>query len=278
MPYSIALAIMVLLILLYLYLIEPARNDGRMERFLYRPYAHRGLHDLSEGRPENSLAAFAAAADAGYGMELDVQITKDGKLVVFHDDTLTRMCGVEGYVKDRTLAELTSLTLAGTQERIPTFDEVLRLVDGRTPLIVEIKGLSGDMEVCRLVREALKGYRGDYVIESFNPYYVRWWRKNAPEVIRGQLSANLVKRGAQDPVDWLQKWAVTHLLTNFATRPDFIAYGWQDAWKLSYRFCRDLFKANTVLWTVKDEETYRNLKDSCGAVIFEGFLPPTQIR
>ncbi len=278
MPYLIAAAVLAVLALLYLFLIAPAGNDGRMEKFLHRPYAHRGLHDLTAGIPENSLAAFAAAADAGYGMELDVQLTKDKKLVVFHDSTLSRVCGLPGDVKDKTLTELQSLTLLGTKERIPSFDDMLRLVSGRTPLIVEIKGQSLNPEVCRLVRETLRSYRGDYVIESFNPAYVRWWKKNAPEVLRGQLSCNLLRGGAKNLSDRVQKWAVTNLLTNFYTRPDFIAYGWNDSKNLSFRLCRGLFKANTVFWTVRTEETYRQVKDQCGAVIFESFLPASRSK
>lgn len=278
MPFLIAAAALAALVLLYLLLIKPGRNDGRMDRFLRRTYAHRGLHDLSAGIPENSLSAFAAAADAGYGIELDVHLTKDGKLAVFHDDSLLRMCGVQGAVKDRTLSELQTLPLAGTKERIPSFGELLRLVNGRAPLIIEIKGQSMNPEVCRHVYDVLQGYPGAYVVESFNPVYLRWWRKNAPEVPRGQLSANLLKDGAKSFSDRAQRWAVKHLLTNVYARPDFIAYDWRDAGALGFRLCRGLFRAAAVFWTIQDEAAFLRVKDRCGAVIFEGFLPPKEIE
>ncbi|MGI6150365.1 MAG: glycerophosphodiester phosphodiesterase family protein [Christensenellales bacterium] len=278
MPFLIAAAALAALMLLYLFLIKPGPNDGRMGLFLGRCYAHRGLHDEAAGIPENSLAAFAAAADAGYGMELDVHLTKDGKLAVFHDDTLLRMCGVQGEIKDSTLAELQALTLAGTNQPIPALDELLRLVDGRVPLIIEIKGQSMNPEACRHVHAALQGYPGAYVIESFNPIYLRWWRKNAPEVLRGQLSANLLKEGAKDMRDRVQRWAVKHLLTNFLTRPDFIAYDHRDEGSLSFRLCRSFFKAVTVFWTIQDEATFQRVKGRCDAVIFEGFLPPKEFE
>lgn len=277
MPFVIAAVVLAIAALVYLFLVFPGRNRGRMNPFLGRNYAHRGLHNIKAGIPENSLAAFSAAVEVGYGMELDVHLTKDRQLAVFHDDTLQRMCGVEGNVKERTLAELHNLTLAGTNEPIPAFEEVLRLVDGKVPLIVEIKGTSMNAEVCRRVYDVLKEYHGAYVIESFNPVYVRWWRKCAPEVPRGQLSANLLKEGAKDFRDRLQRWAIKHLLTNFLTRPDFIAYDYRDEKGLSFRLCRGLFKTAAVFWTVKDEAAYERVKHRCGAVIFEGFLPPKEI-
>ncbi len=273
MLFLIAAIFMAVLSLLYLLLIFPGRNTGKMERFLHRTYAHRGLHDDAAGIPENSILAFAAAVEAGYGIELDVHLTKDEQLAVFHDDTLTRMCGVQGNVKDRTLAQLQSLFLAGTKERIPSFDELLRLVDGRVPLIIEIKGQSTDAKVSQKVHERLQSYCGDYVIESFNPVYLRWWLKNAPDVPRGQLSADLLKKGAKGFRDRVQRWGVKHLLTNFLARPDFIAYDWQDAGGLSLRMCRSLFRSAIVFWTIKNQDTFNRVKSRCDAVIFEGFFP-----
>lgn len=272
MPYLIAALTLAAAGLLFLQLIKPARNQGQMDRFLHRHYAHRGLHNLATGIPENSLAAFAAAADAGYGMELDVQLTKEGIPVVFHDYSLSRMCGVSGAVKDMTFTELQTLALSGTEERIRSLDQVLRLVNGRVPLIIEIKGESPHTAICSQVHHTLRYYRGDY--ESFNPLYLRWWRTNAPEVLLGQLSARLQTDKGQSPMVRLQRWAITHLLTNAFTRPDFIAYNWQDTQNLSYRLCRHLWQAVTVLWTVDQASVFTEVSEQCHAVIFEGFLPP----
>ena len=276
MPYIIGAAILTALFLLYLFLISPGFGRRPQMKELFKVnYAHRGLHKLEAGIPENSLAAFAAAADAGFGMELDVQITKDGGLVVFHDYNLSRICGVDGEIKDMTVSELMLLPLCGTSECIPSFNEVLSLVNGKAPLVIEIKGESMDTAVCQKVHAALEGYKGAYVIESFNPIYLRWWRENAPQVLRGQLSANLLKEDVNGFSDRLKKWVIKNLLTNFYTRPDFIAYDWRDEKGLSFRLCRDLFKAPTAFWTVDKEETFQKLRLKCDTMIFEGFIPPT---
>ncbi|NLV86170.1 MAG: glycerophosphodiester phosphodiesterase [Clostridiales bacterium] len=278
MPYIIGVAVLAALFLLYLFLISP--NFGRrpqMKELFKFNYAHRGLHKLEAGVPENSLAAFAAAADGGFGMELDVQITKDGGLVVFHDYNLSRICGVDGEIKDMIVSELKLFPLSGTSECIPSFDEVLSLVNGKAPLVVEIKGESMDTTVCQKVYAALQGYCGDYVIESFNPVYLHWWRKNAPHVLRGQLSANLLKEDVNGFSDWVKKWVIKNLLTNFYIKPDFIAYDWRDEKGLSFRLCRDLFKAPSAFWTVGNEETFQKLKYKCDTVIFEGFLPSSEV-
>ena len=129
--------------------------------------------------------------NAGYGIEFDIHKTCDGHVVVFHDDTLTRMCGVEGKVEQKTLAELKELRRLGTDQQIPTLEEMLALVDGRVPLLVELKGESTATGLCPVADAILSQYKGDYIIESFNPLLVRWYRKNRPNVIRGQLFCNL---------------------------------------------------------------------------------------
>lgn len=273
MPYPFLLLTLLLLVCLYLLLIRPARNDGRMKPFLQHHYAHRGLHDQNQAMPENSLTAFAAAVAAGYGIELDVQISREGVPVVFHDYTLDRICGRPGNVKEMTLPELQACHLSETAETIPSLEQVLQLVDGRVPLIVEIKGESADATICSRIHALLQNYQGDYVIESFNPLYLSWWRRHAPSVLRGQLSANLQQASGKSLGIKLQRWLVTNLLSNCYTRPDFIAYKWQDVGLLSFRLCRNLFQAPSVLWTITDYNTFRKMQQVGDAFIFEGFLP-----
>ncbi len=165
---SIILGALLLILCIYIFLISPSWSAGRALDFFEknRHFAHRGLH--GDGIPENSLAAFRRACEAGYGIELDVHLTADEKLVVFHDDTLTRMCGTDGTPEEKTLAELQELSLAGTDERIPSFDEVLALVSGRVPLIVELKGRSTkDMRICKAVSERMKKLRRQLVHGGF---------------------------------------------------------------------------------------------------------------
>jgi len=180
----IIVGIIAVLILGFFYAIAP--NEKRdYEEFRGVMFAHRGLHE--PGIPENSKIAFERAAKAGYGVELDVQYTKDKKLVVFHDATLKRMCGVEGKVSDYNYEELLAFNLEASEEKIPLFSEVLKIL-GDTKLICEIKNNNGNIndELCQDTYDLLKDYKGKYCIESFSPYLVKWFRINHPEVIRGQ--------------------------------------------------------------------------------------------
>lgn len=260
--------VLIFLVLLYFFLIFPRR---RKSDFFARHtlFAHRGLYDNKE-IPENSLTAFAKAAEAGYGIELDTHITSDGVTVVFHDDTLTRMCGVEGTIEKMTYAELCGLRLGGTDEKIPTFDEVLALVNGRVPLIVEVKGTTTDTAVCAKTAERLDNYGGEYCIESFNPFYVKWFGDNRPDVIRGQLSCRM--RDGKKLSIRLRDFLLENMLLNFLSRPDFAAYCIDDCDKLSFRLAR-AFGAVPVAWTVRSQDELEKSKRLYTSFIFEKFIP-----
>lgn len=207
----------------FVYLIAPGKiRKKQRSPFQNRNFAHRGLHKRDKSVPENSLAAFERAASYGYGIELDVQLSKDGQVVVFHDDTLNRVCGVDARVDSKTFDELKQLRLCGTDETIPLFSEVLKTVRGRGALIVELKNGKHNKELCEKTYALLRRYTGDYCIESFNPFIVRWFRLNAPEVVRGQL-ANPPKdyNGEVNPVTG---FILGNVLLNFLARPQFIAY------------------------------------------------------
>ena len=179
----VLIVVVLLLFLLYMILIMPRLHKPDCSALLHQYYAHRGLHDLEAGVPENSMKAFRLAIEKGFGMEMDVQLSKDGIPVVFHDATLTRMCGVEKRVNELTLAELKQLSLAGTQERIPTFQEFLTLVNGQVPLIIEIKMDKRDDRIPEAVNEQLRGYQGVYCIESFHPSAPIWYRKHRTDAV-----------------------------------------------------------------------------------------------
>ncbi|MBR4026881.1 MAG: glycerophosphodiester phosphodiesterase [Lachnospiraceae bacterium] len=231
-------------------------------------YAHRGLFDNHSDAPENSLPAFQKAVDAGYGIELDVQLSKDKKLVVFHDATLKRMCGVKGNVWDYTLEELKQLKLASSNETIPTFEEFLSVVDGKVPFILEFKLDVAQTKVCELANEALKNYKGTYCIESFHPLALMWYKKHRPDVVRGQLSEEFFRQEKykRKPVLML----VSYLLTNCVTRPDFIAYNHKHADNISRRICRHL-GALSVTYTVKSKAEYEQVKNKFDLFIFDSF-------
>ena len=226
------------------------------------PYAHRGLHG---GKiPENSLAAFRAATEAGYGIELDVQLSKDGEVVVFHDESLLRVTGCDASLYSKTSSELSELALCDTEEKIPTLREVLSLVDGRVPILVEIKSDHAVFDVCRKTAEILDGYTGAYMIESFHPLAVNWFRKNRPLVVRGQLSARLFEMGKRTPSMFL----VQNLLLNFLARPDFVAFDYRHKNRYSFALCRFFHRPYTVAWTVKTVEALKASRKFDG-IIFE---------
>ena len=249
------------------FLVAPGRGEeAKKAPFLRRNIAHRGLYEKDQSIPENSLAAFRRAVEAGYGAELDVHITKDDRLAVFHDDDLTRMCGVSGRPEDKAYAELSALRLMGTEERIPLLNDVLDAMDGKAPIILELKRGGRNDELCRLAHAALRDYTGDVCIESFDPFIVAWWRKNAPEYLRGQLSGTFsaMKEGTSAPAAFL----LSRLLLNAAARPQFIAYGICDKKPLTVRLC-EAMGAMRVAWTSHDT----NAEAKNDTVIFEHYRP-----
>lgn len=257
---------------LYLLSLRGRTNHPAWETLTRFRYAHRGLHDRNNGVPENSLAAFRLAAEHGFGAELDVHLTRDGRLAVIHDDSLLRTAGADGKVSDLTAEELAQYRLEGTDEKIPFLEEVLSIFEGRAPLIVELKVENNAAELARAACDLLDRWNVDYCIESFHPAAILWLRKNRPDVCRGQLSEDFVSsKGTK--LGFLADFAMTHLLTSFLTRPDFIAYDWHGRKEPSVRLSKKLWGVQEVSWTVRDRETMEAL-DKDGAVsIFEGFIP-----
>ena len=208
---------------------------GRADHPLWRQlkgwrYAHRGYHD-KPAIPENSLPAFRRAIERGWGAELDVHLLKDGTLAVFHDSELKRCTGEEGVLEDLTYAQMKALRLEGTEEQIPTFDEVLALFEGIAPLIIELKTYKGNhRELAEAVCRRLDRYCGLFCIESFDPRAVADVKELRPAICRGQLASDFIKDPEDLPV--YQRVILTNLLLNIKARPDFIAFKFED------RFCR----------------------------------------
>lgn len=241
-----------------------------MSLFQKRYFAHRGLHDNASDAPENSMAAFRKAVEAGYGMELDVHVTKDGIPVIFHDFKLERICGVKGNVEDYTYAELQQFTLCNSEERIPKLEELLRMVQGRVPLIIEIKSEKADVSECAVIDGILRKYNGPYCIESFNPVVLCWYRLHRSEVVRGQLASNFRIDGENRSILY---FFLTHLLLNFITKPDFVAYNHRFREEPGRRICRKLYRNPAAAWTVKSRRELDEIKDDFDVFIFEGFMP-----
>ncbi|KFI65294.1 glycerophosphodiester phosphodiesterase family protein [Bifidobacterium cuniculi] len=289
-------------------------------------YAHRGLHDAGSGlddadapasneyvqyarsmavqagygsmedvdpiAPENSLPAFAAAAEAGFGIELDVQSTADGQIVVIHDADLMRVAGDSRKIADLTYDELVRIPLfpgaepgaavsplatgempAGQYQHVPLLSDVLRLVDGRVPIIVEFKfddmrsWGEADENFMNAAADLLDAYQGEYAVESFNPAAMNWYKQNHPDVCRGQLAQDL-RFGEGDPV----VWGAGKLVFNWMSRPDFVAYDVQNASSKALKLVRSM-GALAVGWTVRSAEQYDEAMPYFDRFIFESFVP-----
>lgn len=256
-------ALIFLIFLLYVFVFVRPRKKN-YDKSLLTEYAHRGLHDKTV--PENSMLAFKHAIDEGFGIELDVQLSKDGVVMVFHDYTLIRMTGSDKKLKELTLNELKELSLKDTEEKIPTFSQVLELVDGKVPLLVELKGENADLSLCPKVFEELKNYSGPYCIESFNPLLVRNIKKYLPNSFCGQLYTNVVR----DKKKWsLLNVILTCMAFNFLAHPDFIAFNKDDRNSLPVKITTGFYKAPKFVWTIKNESELSVARQENEYAIFE---------
>jgi len=236
-------------------------------------FAHRGYHDKPQV-PENSLAAFRRAIEHGWGAELDVHLLKDGTLAVFHDSSLKRCTGAEGILEDLTREELEKLRLEGTDEHVPLFDQVLDLFEYATPLVIEIKTHGGNHRaVTEAVCKRLDSYKGDFCIESFDPKCLMDLKELRPDICRGQLAENFVENDDELPI-W-KRYALTNLLYNIKTKPDFIAYKFADRANKNLRKCIASV-VQEVHWTIRSKEDMMQSEKEGALVIFEKFDPESK--
>ncbi len=263
------IVILLILLLAYAELIRPHLPRREMKGLMGVHYAHRGL--WNEARPENSLAAFAAAAEKGYGIELDVHLTADGALVVHHDDSLKRMTGQDLVIGKSALADILACKLPNG-EPVPTFDEVLDLVAGRIPMIVEVKTEGGNHDaLSKAVYERMQRYDGPWCVESFDPKAVRWFRLNAPEIIRGQLAFDQAGKGKTLRL-FLRNLGIASMLQNMYSRPDFIAFDAKSVkWRSLPIHLLRLMKPWFVAWTVRSREELEKNRKHYDLQIFEKF-------
>ncbi len=265
--------ILIILCILYTLSVWPENSrKSRMLAFSKQYIAHRGLFDNAGDAPENSMLAFRRAVDQGYGIETDVQMSSDGRLVLVHDFNLKRVTGADLEVKNCSYREMKNHFLFGSEQRVPLFSDFLSLVQGRVPLIIEIKceNKADCDDLCREVAYALDLYEGTACIESFNPWCVRWFRKNHPAMLRGQLSGNYRR---EHWAGGMFDFVLTACMFNFLTRPDFIAYNLNNADTFPFRFLRNVCRACTVAWTVRSEDDLEKAKKNFDVFIFEGFEP-----
>lgn len=269
----VVLAVLLVLFLLLYYLLKPIKpTNQQIQPFYHRNFAHRGLHTKNKRYPENSLSAFSQAVKQDYGIELDIQFSKDHQIVVFHDDTLDRVCGIHGRVDEYTYDELKTFQLCGQKEHIPLLSDVLALVNGKVPLIVELKTGRHNEKLCKAAYEMLNSYQGDYCIESFDPFIVKWFRIHAPHILRGQLSSpySVLKKELKP----YEAFILGNCLSNVISRPNFIAYN-----KIRIPFTVKLayaFGAMSVVWTVRPKNDIEFLESNHDAVIFEFYRPASR--
>lgn len=274
MIWVIAGGLVLFLVLLYGFFIVP-RRAGKEQRapFSGLMAAHRGLYEKDQSVPENSLEAFSRAANAGYGVELDVQLSKDGQVVVFHDDTVDRMTDRKGRVDSFTLSELQAMPLKGTEHRVPLFTDVMAVLDGVSPTIVELKSTKNYPELCEKTLAILRTLKGPYCVESFDPHIVRWFKKNAPDILRGQLTESFSNWRNGGATLW-QAFLMHTLCFNFLTRPQFIAFG-RGHRPLCW-FLGRAFGAMTVYWTERPDSDHAWLEKRYDCRIFEHYRPETR--
>ena len=237
---------------------------GDLSWLTAKPVAHRGYHDLNDRRWENTLSAFAAAAGRGYAIECDVHLSADNVPVVIHDDDLKRLTGADGFVWQRTVAELATLRVGGTADHVPTLAEVLALVAGRVPLVVELKGTPGhDTGLVASAGALLKTYKGKVAIMSFDHWLIRDFAGDAPGIPGG-----LTAYGRENKLIEAHFSMLAHDLA-------FTSYAAGDLPNPFVTFVRDRLKMPVITWTIRDQPAIDITFRYADQMTFEGFEPET---
>ena len=266
---SIALALLCAIVVFYNFATAgEAISEDKISWIKETPIAHRGLH--TKDIPENSLSAFENALKNNYAIELDVQFTKDKEVVVFHDENLKRMTNDTRNIEDVNYDELKNLRLDNTNEIIPTLEEVLELVDSKVAILIEIKDCKDYIELSEKTYEILKGYEGNYAIQSFNPFILEWYKNNASEVIRGQLSGTFTE--GSESLNSFEKFVLKNMLLNFKSKPNYIGYELDGIPKSKLESLRKK-GVPIIVWTVKNKEDMEKAYKYSDNITFENFLP-----
>ncbi|MFP4478916.1 MAG: glycerophosphodiester phosphodiesterase family protein [Candidatus Izemoplasmatales bacterium] len=231
--------------------------------------AHRGFHSLDKSIPENSLLAFKKAIDYNYSIELDVNVTKDGQVVVFHDINLMKLCKVDIKLSDVNYDEIKDFHILNTNEKIPLLTDVLKLVNGKVPLLIELKTRGNNRLLCQSFVKAMANYQGEYAIHSFSPWIVQWFRKNQPDVIRGQIAEYFKDAEKMNPII---KLLMKRMTFNRYTKPDFINYGIRD---LPNKYATRLHNAGicVISYTARNNLEFNMVKKYYDNAVFEFFRP-----
>jgi len=249
--------------------------------WMSRPFAHRGLHDHTIGRIENSRSAFVAAIDHGFGFETDLRMASCGEVMVFHDAQLDRLTHATGAFDHYNKAELQAIKFRDTPDKMMSLADLLEFVAGRVPMLLEIKSdwHMNPHQIERFVRNIarpLHSYKGQFAVMSFDPAIIAAFRTLAPNIPRGLVSEQYSDGQYWSFLSARQRLSQRFLLSAPHTRPDFIAYHINALPALAPLIARHLFKRPLLTWTVRTPAQQKRAKQYCDAMIFEGFVPPTQ--
>ena len=239
-----------------------------MNWIVQKPIAHRGLHNGCS-IPENSLVAFESAIRHNYPIELDIHLLSDGSLAVFHDQYLTRMTGINGKLAEHNSSTVRQLKLLDSDQYIPLIEEVFELVNGKVPILIEIKNKGKVGKIEPILLNKLSHYYGEYAVQSFNPFSIAWFKNNAPNILRGQLSTDF----KFENLEWHKKIFLKNLLTNWVSSPNFIGYDIQNLPYFPVTLARQVFNCPILAWTVKNEEDKIKASKYADNFIFENIKP-----
>jgi len=260
--------LLIILVFLFIVPLRVRNSRAKYQPWLNGHFCHRGLYTKDQTVSENSLGAFARAVELGYGIELDVQLSQDGKVFVFHDDDFFRMTGTKGILEEKTSGELDPLRLKQSNEKIPHLSEVLSVVDGKVPLLIELKTTKRKEKSVKAVIEVMKDYEGKYAYCSFDPLILVFIRTYAPKQLRG---LNMEYALDKKQFDWLTRIVLQFALLNFSCQPDYLSVDYTHV-PFVYRFWRK-FGAFGMKWAVPSMEAEDDMIGSCETVIFEHYLP-----
>ncbi len=239
-----------------------------------RPIAHRGLHDAAHGIIENTASAVRAAIDAGYGIEVDVQISADGEAMVHHDDVLGRLTEGDGRLDQLSAAALQRVPFRGSSERMMTLGDLCDLIAGRAALLIELKSrFDGDTRLPARVAAVLAGYRGHAAPMSFDPRQMAWLRDQAPRLTRGLVAAKYRPHPYWDTMPAWMRHGMGYLGTAIMARPQFIAYSVANLPALAPWVARHVFGLPLLTWAVRSEAERQRAARFADQMIFEGFRP-----
>lgn len=266
----IAIFFLVALAVTYAFLVMPRSVDVADMDMQSTDYAHRGLH--GKDTPENSLAAFSKAKDAGYGITLDVALTADGHIVTIRDDGLKRACGISRGISSLSYSQLTALRIKGSNEHIPLLSEVLELIDGHVPILIEIERSPVQFKLCKQLCELMDTYVGAFSICSMDPEILRFFKKYRPRYARGQI----VTRGKQKNTvakHRIRRFARVRMLTNVISRPDFILTDGNHTNKLAFFLATRVFNAKGFVWNVRSDAQYAICRKKGFYAVFDNIRP-----